>query len=221
MKSSETPYHYFAIYKPYGVLSQFTAEQEGDLTLACLYDFPPDVYPVGRLDKDSEGLLLLTNDNFLKSRLLAPQFKVEKTYWVQVEGSITPEAIRQLSRGVIIRLKGKPYHTLPAQVAAMTPPPLPPRVPPIRFRKSVPTSWISVGLQEGKNRQVRRMTAAVGFPTLRLVRASIGGLSLSGLQMKEPGEVRLLSRKEIYRAVGIPLPGKKMTKNARGKRFKR
>ncbi|GIV38252.1 MAG: pseudouridine synthase [Thermonema sp.] len=213
MKNSRGQFYYFVVYKPYGVLSQFTVEQEGDLTLACLYDFPPDVYPVGRLDKDSEGLLLLTNDNFLKSRLLSPRFKVEKTYWVQVEGIVTDEAIEQLKQGVSIRLKGKPYQTLPARVARIEAPDLPERVPPIRFRKSVPTSWLSIGLHEGKNRQVRRMTAAVGFPTLRLVRAAVGSLSLSRLQMKEAGEVRLLSRQEIYRAVGVPLPGKHKTTN--------
>lgn len=213
MKHSRGQFYYFVVYKPYGVLSQFTAEQEGDLTLASLYDFPPDVYPVGRLDKDSEGLLLLTNDNFLKSCLLAPQFKVEKKYWVQVEGEVTAQAIEQLRQGVIIRLKGKNYKTLPARVSRIEAPDLPERVPPIRFRKSVPTSWLSIGLYEGKNRQVRRMTATVGFPTLRLVRAAVGNLSLSRLQIKEAGELRLLSRQEIYRAVSVPLPGKHKTTN--------
>ncbi|RYY99623.1 MAG: pseudouridine synthase [Chitinophagaceae bacterium] len=185
--------HYYLVYKPYDVLSQFTPDAPGDRTLADLgYAFPPDVYPVGRLDKDSEGLLLLTNDNHLKTRYLDPKSKTPKTYRAQVEGSITPAALEQLSRGVTITVNGKAYATLPARVRLLEPAPaVPDRNPPIRFRQSIPTSWIELAIVEGKNRQVRRMTAAVGFPTLRLLRVAIGDLQLGDLQ---PGEVRPIGR---------------------------
>ncbi|WP_439557515.1 pseudouridine synthase, partial [Dyadobacter sp.] len=154
------------------MLSQFT--REGDHpTLADLdFEFAKDIYPVGRLDADSEGLLLLTNDNFLKTKLLEPRNKHTRTYYVQVEGEITAEACEQLSRGVVISINGKAYKTLPANARVIEEPPLPERNPPIRFRKNIPTTWLALTLREGKNRQVRRMTAAVGFPTLRLARWS-------------------------------------------------
>jgi len=184
-------YAYFLVYKPYGMLSQFS--REGDApTLADLdFSFPKDVYPVGRLDADSEGLLLLTNDNYLKTRMLDPQKGHPRTYYVQVEGVITEAACTQLSRGVTITLKGKSYRTMPATASPLLPGEarFPERDPPIRFRKHVPDSWLRITLTEGKNRQVRRMTAAVGFPTLRLVRVAIGALTLEGMQ---PGEVRRL-----------------------------
>jgi 23S rRNA pseudouridine2457 synthase len=185
-------FHYFLLYKPYDVLSQFTPDAPGDRTLADLgFAFPSDVYPVGRLDRDSEGLLLLTNDNGLKTRYLDPKQKVPKTYWAQVEGEPTPEAIAQLAGGVTIRINGKEHRTAPARVRLLgEEPQLPERVPPIRFRKSIPTAWIELIITEGKNRQVRRMTAAVSYPTLRLVRVAIGSLSLGGLQ---PGEVRAIN----------------------------
>nr|WP_295930024.1 pseudouridine synthase [uncultured Dyadobacter sp.] len=184
-------FRYFLIYKPFGMLSQFT--REGDhQTLADLgFDFPKDVYPVGRLDADSEGLLLLTNDNFLKTKLLEPRNKHTRTYYVQVEGEATELACAQLSRGVNISINGKQYKTLPAEVAVIEEPTLPERNPPIRFRKNIPTSWLSVTLHEGKNRQVRRMTASVAFPTLRLVRWSIGKISLADkkINFPKPGDV--------------------------------
>jgi 23S rRNA pseudouridine2457 synthase len=160
-------FRYFLIYKPFGMLSQFS--REGDhATLADLgFDFPKDIYPVGRLDADSEGLLLLTNDNRLKTKLLEPRNKHKRTYYVQVEGTITTEACEALSTGVKISISGKTYQTLPAQAALLPEPPLPERNPPIRFRKNIPTSWVSIILHEGKNRQVRKMTAAVHFPTLK------------------------------------------------------
>lgn len=189
---------YYLIYKPYGVLNQFRDEL-GRPTLASLYDFPKDVYAVGRLDIDSEGLLLLTNDKSINHKLLNPKFKHKKTYWVQVEGNITDEAIEKLEKGLAIKIEGRVYHTLPAQALRFdTPPSLPDRDPPIRFRKNIPTSWISLSIVEGKKHQVRKMTAAVGFPTLRLVRYQIQDLDLSDMKV---GEVRELSEQEIYQGL--------------------
>ncbi|GAB4125910.1 MAG: rRNA large subunit pseudouridine synthase E [Raineya sp.] len=187
---------YYIAYKPYGVLNQFT-DKLGRPTLASLYPFPKDVYAVGRLDIDSEGLLLLTNNKSLNHTLLNPKFRHEKTYWVQVEGNITEEAIEQLKKGVDIKIEGKLYRTLPAKVSKFdVVPNLPNRNPPIRFRKNIPTSWISLCIVEGKKHQVRKMTASVGFPTLRLVRYKIQELSIDGLQI---GEVQELSEEEIQR----------------------
>ncbi|RYY41675.1 MAG: pseudouridine synthase [Chitinophagaceae bacterium] len=185
-------FHYYLTYKPFNTLCQFTPEGPGDQTLADLgFDFPPDVYPVGRLDKDSEGLLLLSNDNALKTRYLDPKSKTPKTYWAQLEGEVTRDALAALCAGVTLSDKGKSWRTLPARAARIDEPQLPARNPPIRFRKEIPTSWIELTIVEGKNRQVRRMTAAVGFPTLRLVRAAIGPLRLNGLR---PSEVRSIPR---------------------------
>ena len=191
---------YYLLYKPYGMLSQFTQEVPGQRTLADLdYTFPPDVYPVGRLDADSEGLLLLTNDRSLNARLLAPEQKQAKVYWVQVEGIPTPEALEQLRTGVCIRIKGKEYKTLPALVHLQeTPPTLPERHPPVRYRKMVPDSWLEITIEEGKNRQIRRMCAAAGYPVLRLVRVRFGDLDVRGLM---PGVVRRVSREAILEAV--------------------
>lgn len=171
-------FQYFLVYKPFGMLSQFTREGE-HATLADLgFDFPKDIYPVGRLDADSEGLLLLTNDNLLKTKLLEPRNKHKRTYYVQVEGDIIEEACAAMRAGVKISINGKSYLTLPAEASPIKEPVLPERNPPIRVRKSIPTSWVSISLREGKNRQVRKMTAAVNFPTLRLVRWAIGRVSL-------------------------------------------
>lgn len=180
---------YFALNKPYGVLSQFT-DKDGRRTLKSLYNFPKDVYPVGRLDMDSEGLLLLTNDKFLTNYLLNPKNKNEKEYFVQVEGIPTSESLQKLRDGV--KIEGK--ITLPAKVKIIEEPDFPPRIPPIRERKNIPTSWISLTLIEGRNRQVRKMTAAVGFPTLRLVRVRIKNILLGDLKF---GEVRELTKTEI------------------------
>ena len=180
-------FRYFLIYKPFGMLSQFSQEG-GHATLADLdFIFPKDIYPVGRLDADSEGLLLLTNDNYLKTKLLEPRNKHSRTYYVQVEGNITEEVCASLSSGVKISINGKAYQTLPAKVFPIEEPQVPERNPPIRFRKNIPTSWISIQLTEGKNRQVRKMTSAVGFPTLRLVRVRVGNVHLGDLQ---PGNVQ-------------------------------
>ena len=168
--------------KPYLVLCQFT-DPEGRPTLAD-YIALPDVYAAGRLDFDSEGLLVLTGLGWLQNQIAAPGHKLPKTYWVQVEGIPETEALRRLARGVT--LKDGP--TLPAEVTVMDPPPsVWPRVPPIRFRRAIPTTWLTLTLSEGRKREIRRMTAAVGHPTLRLIRHSIGPWSLEGLA---PGEWR-------------------------------
>lgn len=174
--------------KPYGVLSQFTREH-GHSSLAD-FDLPPGVYPAGRLDHDSEGLLLLTSDGSLQARIADPRHKMPKIYWAQVEKEITSEAVSRLRAGLV--LKDGP--TLPCGANLLPDPGLPPRLPPIRFRKTVPTSWAEIILREGRNRQVRRMLAAVGFPVLRLLRRAIGPLTLEGL---EPGQWRELTAKEI------------------------
>ncbi len=167
--------------KPYGVLTQFTdAEQRP--TLAD-YISQPGVYAAGRLDKDSEGLVLLTDDGTLQHRLTDPRHKAWKTYWVQVEGELDEQALQRLRSG--IELKDGP--TRPARARRLAPPDIWPRNPPIRYRAAIPTSWLELSLREGRNRQVRRMTAAVGFPTLRLIRVAIGNWRLDRLQ---PGEWR-------------------------------
>jgi 23S rRNA pseudouridine2457 synthase len=159
--------------KPWGVLSQFTDEGSGHPTLAGFIDVP-GVYPAGRLDRDSEGLLLLTDDGRLQARIADPKHKVAKTYWVQVEGEPDEAALAALRTGV--RLKDG--LTRPALAERIDPPAIWPRDPPVRFRKSVPDCWIAVTITEGRNRQVRRMTAAVGHPTLRLVRWRVGDWTL-------------------------------------------
>ena len=183
-------YKYVLFYKPYGVLCQFTQDNP---TRTTHKDYIPitNLYPVGRLDWDSEGLLLLTNHGQFQHRLCDPKFAHPRTYWVQVERIPTEGAIHQLERGISI----KNYHTRPAKVKLLsTPPNIGDRNPPIRFRKTVPTAWLEMTLTEGKNRQVRRMTAAVGFPTLRLVRKSIVNLQLNDLQQ---GQWRYLMEEEI------------------------
>lgn len=191
---------YYLLHKPYGVLSQFTQELPGQRTLADGYGFPPGVYPVGRLDQDSEGLLLLTDDARLNQCLLSPDRAHPRTYWVQVEGIPSPEALSALRRGPSIRLNKKEYRCRPLQAELMVPPPdLPERDPPVRFRQHIPTTWLALTLTEGKNRQVRRMCAAVGYPVLRLLRASIGTLELGELAA---GQVRTLSEQELRALLG-------------------
>ncbi|GAB3066462.1 pseudouridine synthase [Stenotrophomonas tumulicola] len=169
--------------KPFNVLCQFTDRSVPPRPTLAGYGLPRDVYAAGRLDHDSEGLLLLTDDGGLAHRLTDPRHKADKTYWVQVEGEPREEQMERLRRGVV--LNDGP--TLPARVERMDAPALWPRDPPVRFRKTVPDAWLAVTLREGRNRQVRRMTAAVGLPTLRLVRASIGSYRLDELQ---PGQWR-------------------------------
>ena len=209
-----------AFNKPYGVLSQFTSDGSPNRPLAE-FEFPKNVYPIGRLDADSEGLILLSDEPELNERLLHPRHAHEREYWAQVERIPTPEALQRLSRGVTIQ----GHNTLPCRAWLLEPQPevvgddvrsltfserkletphvvsysakekgepnIPPRNPPIRFRKSVPDCWIGLELVEGKNRQVRRMTAAIGHPTLRLLRVRIGGLRLENLP---PGKWKELSR---------------------------
>ncbi|OOV87823.1 pseudouridine synthase [Oceanospirillum linum] len=169
--------------KPFQVLSQFT-DSEGRNTLA---DFitEPGIYPAGRLDYDSEGLLLLTNDGKLQHRIASPDMKLPKTYIIQVEGDITEEALQQLRRGVSL----KDGQTRPAKARKIDNPEFPPRNPPVRERKNIPTSWVELIISEGRNRQVRRMSAAVGFPTLRLIRTCIGSWKLDNLKIGEHKEI--------------------------------
>jgi 23S rRNA pseudouridine2457 synthase len=169
--------------KPFNVLCQFTDRSVPPRPTLAGFGLPPQVYAAGRLDHDSEGLLLLTDDGGLAHRLTDPRHKADKTYWVQVEGEPTAEQLGQLRRGVL--LNDGP--TLPAGIEQIDPPVLWTRDPPVRFRKTVPDAWLAVTLREGRNRQVRRMTAAVGLPTLRLVRAAMGPYQLHGLQ---PGQWR-------------------------------
>ena len=169
-----------ALNKPYGMLSQFTPEPDSRWRTLAELGLPPRVYPIGRLDADSEGLLLLTDEAELNERLLHPRHGHEREYWVQVERVPTDEALAQLAAGVT--LGG--FQAQPCRVRRLMPPPeMPPREPPIRFRKNVPDCWLALELTEGKNRQVRRMTAAIGHPTLRLVRRRIGSLRLDQLAL--------------------------------------
>ena len=193
--SAAVPFRYLLFNKPFNVLSQFTVgttPPAGDPLRKTLADFipVPNVYPVGRLDFDSEGLLLLTDDTVLQHRLSEPRFVHPRTYWSQVEGELDSGAIEHLTRGVVIQ--GRP--TRPCQASLLAAPALAPRDPPIRFRCHIQTSWLELTLTEGRNRQVRRMTAAVGFPTLRLIRVALGSLTLGELQ---PGKWRDLTPKEL------------------------
>jgi 23S rRNA pseudouridine2457 synthase len=182
------------------VLSQFSP-QEGKKTLKDFFDVPANVYPVGRLDYDSEGLLILSDDRHLNSYLLNPSQMHEREYWVQVEGNITSHAVDQLQRGVTININGKMHHTRSCKAAIIPQPAeISERDPPIRFRKNIPVSWLKIILMEGKNRQVRKMTAKVGFPTLRLIRYRIEKITIAHLS---PGEMKLLSQSELYNLLRI------------------
>ncbi|RYG04793.1 MAG: pseudouridine synthase [Chitinophagaceae bacterium] len=191
---------YFSIHKPFNVLSQFTS-QEGKHSLKDLFKFPVDAYPVGRLDYDSEGLLIITNDKSLNHKLLDPSFGHEREYWVQVDGAITSDALGLLTKGVQISIDGKMHHTKPAIASIFQSPPIvSDRNPPVRFRKNIPTSWISLTLSEGKNRQVRKMTAAAGFPTLRLIRYRIAGVTLDNMP---PGAFTEWNRNDLFALLGL------------------
>jgi 23S rRNA pseudouridine2457 synthase len=191
---------YYLIYKPYQVLSQFTSS-DGKLCLKDILNVPKDVYPVGRLDYDSEGLLLLTNDTSINHQLLHPKFAHARTYWVQVDGAITNDAIESLSKGVTISVDGKTYETKKATLKILPDNLLvPERNPPIRVRKSIPTSWVSIQLTEGKNRQVRKMFASVGFPVVRLIRSQIGQFSIAQMQ---PSDCLSLSFEEVQNALFV------------------
>jgi 23S rRNA pseudouridine2457 synthase len=191
---------YYLIYKPYQVLSQFTS-LDGKLCLKDILNVPKDVYPVGRLDYDSEGLLLLTNDTSINHQLLHPKFAHARTYWVQVDGAITNDAIEALSKGVTISVDGKTYETKKATLKILPDAiVVPERNPPIRVRKSIPTSWVSIQLTEGKNRQVRKMFASVGFPVVRLIRSQIGQFSIAQMQ---PADCLSLSFEEVQNALFV------------------
>ncbi|MEO8117670.1 MAG: pseudouridine synthase [Bacteroidota bacterium] len=189
-------HQYYIIYKPFKTLSQFS-KVPGKKTLSDFFTLQKDIYPVGRLDEDSEGLLLLTNDASVNNKLLDPLFAHTREYLVQVEGTISQDAITKMAKGIVINVNGKIYTTKPSVVTMQNEEPnVPERNPPIRFRKNIPTSWINIILQEGKNRQVRKMTAAAGFPTLRLLRTRIANIELGNLQ---PGEIKMLDKKTVYK----------------------
>jgi len=178
-------FQYIAFYKPYGVLCQFTGEKE-DRTLAE-FNLPKDVYAAGRLDKDSEGLLILTNDGIFNQKITSPRSNKEKVYWVQVERIPSESSLKELSLGVTI--KGG-YKTLPCTVTRIDKPEVPPREPPIRERKTVPDCWLEIKVVEGKNRQVRSMTDKIGHPTLRLIRVRVGKKNLNDLSPGEWTEIK-------------------------------
>ena len=183
-----------AFHKPYGVLSQFTPDGSPNRPLSG-FGFPPRVYPLGRLDADSEGLLLLSDEPGLNTRLLDPERGHPRTYWAQVERIPSPDSLARLARGVALQ----DYRTRPCRATLLDPQPvISPRTPPIRFRKNVPDAWIELELQEGKNRQVRRMTAAIGHPTLRLIRVRIGTFSAENLTPGSWRELSAAERKQVF-----------------------
>ena len=192
--------NYFIIHKPFNVLSQFTSS-EGKSTLKDYFEVPSNVYPVGRLDYDSEGLLILTDDKKLNTLLLDPQYKHQREYWVQVEGDITYNAIEELQQGVVLNINGKNLKTQKCSIKKFSSSPeVGERKPPIRVRKNIPESWIKIILTEGKNRQVRKMTAHAGYPTLRLIRYRIENVTLENLN---PGQMKSISQQELYNLLQI------------------
>jgi 23S rRNA pseudouridine2457 synthase len=180
------------------MLSQFTSEGGHPSLIDLDYKFSKDIYPVGRLDHDSEGLLFLSNDKALNQRILNPEVKLFKTYLSQVEGEIDATVLQKLEKGLEIKHKGKVHFTAPSKAHFYNETLPEERNPPIRFRKNVPTSWLTLAISEGKNRQVRKMTAAVGFPTLRLIRVKIGKLSLGDLGIGEVKELTYSEVKKIF-----------------------
>lgn len=194
---------YYIFYKPFNYLSQFSDEGNNLGLKKILPTLNSDVYSIGRLDLDSEGLIILSNDTKLNKLLIDPIYKHKRIYYVQLEGVIESSALANLQKGVEISLKSKKYLTLPAKACLIEEPSwLGPRIPPIRYRKNKPTSWISLELIEGKNRQVRKMTASVGFPTLRLVRFSIEDINIKNLKS---GQIVEISQKEIGNLLKINL----------------
>lgn len=184
-----------AFHKPYGVLSQFTPERGSRWPTLAKFNLPPGVYALGRLDADSEGLLLLSDEPGLNSRLLEPRHAHSREYWAQVERVPDSASLRRLEEGIGLG----DFRTLPCKARRIDPPPeIPPRDPPIRFRKNVPDCWISLALTEGKNRQVRRMTAAIGHPTLRLIRVRIGQFHLGALAAGAFRELTTAERLAVF-----------------------
>ncbi|HEY5892574.1 MAG TPA: pseudouridine synthase [Chthoniobacterales bacterium] len=191
-----------AFHKPYGVLSQFTPDGSSHRTLAE-FDFPPNVYPLGRLDADSEGLLLLTDEPSMNSRLLDPLHAHERTYWTLVERVPTPASLAVLQEGVVIEDR----KTRPCRAQVLDPQPeLAPRDPPVRYRKNVPDVWLELALTEGRNRQVRKMTAAIGHPTLRLIRVRIGNFPLNDLPSGKWRVVSEVERRQIFSSTNLNRP---------------
>jgi 23S rRNA pseudouridine2457 synthase len=187
---------YFIVYKPYQTLSQFTSALNKK-TLADYFSVPKNIYPVGRLDEDSEGLLILTNDKKLNHHLLNPENEHDREYWVQVEGEITNDAVMQMQQGLQLNIKNKTSQTKTSIVTIFNKDPeVRDRIPPIRYRANIATSWIKIILKEGKNRQIRKMTAKVGFPTLRLIRVRIVDIELKNMK---PATMIELSQKSIYK----------------------
>jgi 23S rRNA pseudouridine2457 synthase len=193
--TAKSEFRYFILFKPYGILCQFTPDHPGQQTLADLYQFPREVYSVGRLDMDSEGLLILTDDSALNTKILAPDSKMPKTYWAQVEGTPEDKTFKPLRQGMTVRIRQKKVKLEPAQARILEEAPiLPERDSAIRVRHSVPDTWVEVIVTEGKNRQVRRMLANLGHPVLRLIRVGIGHLNIGDLK---PGEVKEMTGEEI------------------------
>jgi len=194
-------FKYYIFYKPFYVLSQFSKKDER----LCLSDFikiDKDCYPIGRLDYDSEGLLIITNDKYLHKIITSTKYKVKKTYLVQVEGLINDFAINELFNGVIIKVKNKNFKVKADSIIRLETIILPERRPSIRFRKNIPTSILEIVLTEGKNRQIRKMTAKVGFPTLRIIRTKINNLTLENL---EAGDLLEVSQNTIYNKLNLPI----------------
>jgi len=196
-------FKYYIINKPYKVISQFTNE-EGKTCLKDIFTVPKDVYSIGRLDFDSEGLLILTNDNYLKTQLANPKYNAQKIYYVQVENTPSKEELRKLENGVTINVNGKEYKTQKCKINFLSESKyskIEERNPPIRFRQSIPTTWLEVHLNEGKNRQIRKMTATIGCPTLRIIRFAIGEINLNVIE--EDSNIKEFNRNEIYQIIGI------------------
>jgi 23S rRNA pseudouridine2457 synthase len=199
-------YRYLLFHKPYNVLSQFSDDGSTKITLKQFIDVPA-VYPVGRLDYDSEGLMLLTDDGPLQHRLSHPQFGHPRTYWAQVEQIPTAADLAPIRQGGIAI---QDYRTRPATIAPIPAPDFPPRDPPIRYRQAIPTSWLQLTLTEGRNRQVRRMTAAIGFPTLRLIRVAIGDLTLGNLPPGQWRDLTAIEQQQLLARRRIPQPGHRL-----------
>ncbi|MES2591334.1 MAG: pseudouridine synthase [Bacteroidota bacterium] len=193
--------NYYIIYKPYKMISQFTSSHKKKCLDLLDFSFPKDVYPVGRLDENSEGLLILTNDKSLNYKLLTPEFEHKRIYLVQLQGIITSEALKQIEKGITIALDAGPYTTKPCKVKQVKKPEnLAPRAHPVS--ELLPTSWIELILTEGKYHQVRKMTAGVGFPCIRLIRIAIEDLRLESMK---PGEVRELKKDAVYKKLQIAI----------------
>jgi len=192
---------YYIFYKPFNVLAQFSKKDER----LCLSDFiniEKDCYPIGRLDYDSEGLLIITNDKYLHKIISSPKYKIKKTYIVQLDGLINDYAINELLNGVIIKVKNKNFKVKADSIRKLKTIDLPERNPPIRYRKNIPTSIVEIVLTEGKNRQIRKMTAKVNFPTLRIIRTKINNLTLKNLKA---GDLLEISQNTIYKMLNVPI----------------